>query len=97
MLDEHLADNDEILPHVLMADLTRWFVAAVAAGQPVDCFAAAVEVLYTSPDEQLRNVVGVSFMEILALGPDDRELAAIEALGAVAGPATIADLKVYRG
>jgi hypothetical protein len=33
VLDEHVNDNDEILPHSLMADLRRWFVNAVGAGK----------------------------------------------------------------
>jgi hypothetical protein len=95
VLDEHLADNfGEMLPHVFMADLTRWFVAAIAAGEgsEIAAFADAVEALYTSDDPEVRNVAAVSFMEYLVVGPDSQERAAIEALRPIAGPATAGDL-----
>jgi hypothetical protein len=94
ILDDHLNYFDELLPHVLMADLTRWFVGAVAAGdhQAVGDFVAAVEALYASTDAEVRNVAEVSFMELLVVGPSVRGQAAIDALSSLAGPATTADL-----
>jgi hypothetical protein len=95
VLDDHLADNfAELLPHVLMADLTRWFVTAVAAGngRAVADFAAAVEALYVSADADVRNVAEVSFMEHLVIGPGLHERAAIDELRRLAGPATMTDL-----
>jgi hypothetical protein len=80
VLEERLDDNDgQMLPHLLMAELSRWFVAAVAAGDEpvVVAFLAAVELLYMSDDGDTRNVAGVSFGEWLVVIPDPSERAAI--------------------
>jgi hypothetical protein len=98
VLDVHMDDNGgEMLPHLLMADLGRWFVAAVGAGDERGAadFVAAVELLYTSDDPDTRNVAGVSFMELLVVDPDARERAAVEAIRRLAGPATAADLTAW--
>lgn len=94
ILDEHVSGNDEVLPHMVMADLRRWFVGAVAAGDKpgVADFLAAIELLYTSDNSETRNVVEVSFMEDLVAVPDPNEQTAIEAIREFAGPQTLADL-----
>ena len=95
VLDEHLDDNDgQMRPHLLMADLTRWFVAAVTAGDDRDvvAFLAAVELLYMSEDGDTRNVAGGSFGEYLLANPDPSEHAAVEAARRLGGPATVRDL-----
>ena len=94
VLDEHVYDHDEILPHLLIADLRRWFVNAVAAGdnRSVTDFLAAIELLYASEDSDTRNVVEVSFMEDLVVAPDANEQTAIEAVRQLAGPKTLAGL-----
>ena len=94
VLAEHVNDVDEILPHLLMADLSRWLVDAVVTGDErgVADFLTAVEVLYTSDDPDTRNVVEVSFMQLLVVNPDGGERTAIEAIRRLAGPAAIADL-----
>jgi hypothetical protein len=95
VLDEHLDENcGEVLTHLLMADLGRWFVNAVATADErgVADFLAAVESLYASEDPDTRNVAEVSFMELLAVAPDAKERAAIEAIRRLAGPKTMADL-----
>lgn len=94
VLEEHLDDNDgQMLPHVLMAELSRWFVAVVAAGDEplIVAFLAAVELLYTSQDEDARNVAEVSFGEylVVSLGPNER--AAVAAANRRGGPATVRD------
>lgn len=90
ILEEHVNDNDEVLPHLLIADLRRWFVDAVVAGNArgVTDFLAAIEVLYASEDPDTRNVMEVSFMEDLLALPDANEQAAIEVLQLRAGPRT---------
>jgi hypothetical protein len=95
VLNEHVNDNDEVLPHLLMADLRRWFVSAVAAGDDrgVKDFLAAVELIYASDDSDTRNVVEVSFMEDLVGAPDADEQAATGAIRQFSGPATFADLR----
>jgi hypothetical protein len=94
VLDGHVCDNDEVLPHVLMGDLRRWFVGVVAAGDArgVASFLAAIELLYASDESDARNVVEVSFMEDLVAAPDVDERAAIEAIRQFGGPKTLADL-----
>ena len=69
VLEEHRADNGEVLPHVLMADLRRFFVSAVESGdrRQVAAFVAGVEQLASSPDGDVRNVVDVSFIEDLVV------------------------------
>jgi hypothetical protein len=95
VLTEHLNDNDEMLPHLLMADLRRFFVSAVEAGdeEVVTAFVVAVEQLASSPLEDVRDTVDVSFIEDLVLGADDpRKDAAIEAMRPLMGPATAQSL-----
>jgi hypothetical protein len=94
ILAEHVDDNDEVLPHLLIADLRRWFVDAVVAGnnRSFTDFLAAIEFLYASEDPDTSNVVGVSFVEDLLAVPDANEQAAIEVIRQLAGPRTLADL-----
>jgi hypothetical protein len=95
LLDEHLSDNfGELLPHVLMADLRRFFVTAVETGDQdtLERFIAALEVLEASDDPDVRNVAEVSFMEDLVMGADARDAAAIAAMRPLMGPATAHDL-----
>lgn len=96
VLDAHRADNGEVLPHVLMADLRRFFVSAVESGEgrQVAAFLAGVEELASSPDEDVRNVVDVSFIEDLVQGADERERAAIEAMRPLLGPASAQSLSL---
>jgi len=102
VLARHLADNDEVLPHVLMADLRRFFVTAVETevetgdDDTVARFAAALETLAASDNENVRNVFQVSFMEDLVVGADQREIAAIAAMRPRMGPATVTDLARWK-
>lgn len=93
--EEHLRDNDEVLPHVLMADLRRLFVEMVEASREdeVKQFLETVETLASSPADSIRNVVDVSFIEDLVLG-DQRETRALEQVRGLLGPATAASLAV---
>jgi hypothetical protein len=91
--DEHLRDNDELLPHVLMADLRRLFVELVEAGKTdeVTRFLDGIETLAASPSESIRNVVDVSFIEDALLG-ENRETRALKGVRGMLGPATAAQL-----
>jgi len=93
ILEHHVADNDEVLPHVLMADLRRYLVDLTSANDPgaVANFLHEIERLASSTDPDIRNVVDVSFVEDLVLGNGD-ELTAVEAIRAHLGPATTASL-----
>jgi hypothetical protein len=62
--EEHLRDNDELLLHLLIADLARFVVAAERAGdmERVDRSLAAVERVFVSGDELTTELVAVSFV-----------------------------------
>ena len=79
VLAEHLADNEELLPHVLMADCGR-FVAShfvgsteIVGGVPSeDDVRSVLSVLNTAMtwgDVETRNVIAVSFLEHLWMEP----------------------------
>lgn len=61
----HLADNGEVVPHLLMADITRWLVAE----GPEPAILAALERHYAEGDDDVQNVIALSFLENL-LGED---------------------------
>ncbi len=74
--DEHIADNDELLPHVLMADFTRFLIDAHLRatseaddvgrwGQLVERSLALLEDGMGSSDDDLQNAISVSFLEHL--------------------------------
>jgi hypothetical protein len=90
---KHLRNNNGVLPHVLMADLRRFFVDMVEAGKEkeVKRFLDAVEALASSAADSIRNVVDVSFIEDLVLG-DPREVRALSAVRGSLGPATAAQV-----
>ena len=79
VMEEHLADNDALLPHVLMADCGR-FVASYftgekkMAGDPPSAdelrgVLAAIDAAMGDGDEPTQNVVSVSFVEQIWLAP----------------------------
>jgi hypothetical protein len=61
----HLADHDEVLPHLLMADITRWLVA----DGPQPAVLTILERHFTEGDEHVQDVIALSFLENL-LGED---------------------------
>jgi hypothetical protein len=69
LLDEHLADNDgEVLPHVFMGDVARWFLQEATTSEASDWTRRLVELLdraliYGSSD--VRELVQASFIENL--------------------------------
>lgn len=78
MLREHLADNfGEVLPHMFIGDLTRYVVAReIAAGQvnrdlsaaiqgEIDEVLDALEQAYSDGDEEVEELIAVSFLENL--------------------------------
>ena len=74
-IDEHVADNDEVLPHVLFGDLSRF---VVEAGQRRDDdlvrrALAFLDAALREGDDAVQNLVGVSFVE--NVGPWDRNQA----------------------
>jgi len=72
MIDEHVADNDEVLLHLLFGDLTRFVIAAHERGD-TDVEHRSLSFLERAlreGDEAVQNVVEVSFVE--NVGPWDR-------------------------
>ncbi|HEY0152060.1 MAG TPA: hypothetical protein VGB92_08690 [Longimicrobium sp.] len=68
---EHLSDHGELLPHVLMGDIRRLLAQAAEGASEatlrsplnlLDCF-------MTEGDEEVQNVIAVSFLEYLASDP----------------------------
>jgi len=93
ILEDHVASNDEVLPHVLMADLRRFLVDRITTNDQTTLaeFLREIERLASSDNPSVRNVVDVSFIEDLVLG-DPGELAALEMIRPQLGPATTASL-----
>jgi len=61
---EHIADNDDVLSHVLMGDVTRWVTdASNSTARPR--FFAAVEHGLASGSEDVAELLNVSFLENL--------------------------------
>ena len=78
-MDEHLADHDQLLPHVLMADCGR-FVGSYFTGEKriasdapsaveLRNVLAMLDAAMAEGDEETQNVVAVSFVEHLWLAP----------------------------
>lgn len=64
VLDEHVADNDQFLPHVFMADVTRW----LSADRPVTTIRDVVAVVadhFERGQPDVREVIVASFLENL--------------------------------
>ena len=77
----HLADYDEVLPHLLMADITRWLVACGPSARVLK----VLEHHLAAGDAHVQDVIGASFIENL-IGSD-------AALRWALGPALAAELR----
>lgn len=78
ILDEHLADNGELLPHVFFGDVTRHASAMARAGTNTDAVDGLLGDLDDSlslakDDDQVDNLIGVSFVENAQGIPGDAE------------------------
>lgn len=96
VLAEHLREHRELRPVALMADLRRWFTAAVAVGDgaAVVALARALESVASSPHDDVRSVVDVVFVEGLVVGADPVDRRALDALRPLAGPYLAASLAI---
>jgi hypothetical protein len=74
-IDEHVADHDEVLPHVLFGDLTRFVLDAHQRGDDdlVRRALAFLDSALREGDDGVQNLVGVSFVE--NVGPWDADQA----------------------
>ncbi|GAB3259959.1 DUF7674 family protein [Nocardioides dilutus] len=72
---EHLADNDELLLHVLMGDLLRMTVNAHAAGEVAvtDRVLAFIDRCLREGDDYVINAVAVSFVEDFGVYPGESD------------------------
>ena len=89
--DEHVADNEELLPHVFMGDVTRSIVALSLSPTRDDSylkrFLDYLEQASVASDNDVTNLIAVSFIENL-LG----EERAIDIIGPLLGPTLMKDL-----
>jgi hypothetical protein len=72
ILDEQVRDNDEILPHVVMADIARFLGRLVADQHDNPAVLGEIDGIVRTLDAQLqagadsvKNVIAVSFLEQL--------------------------------
>jgi hypothetical protein len=65
VLDEHLGDNDELLPHVLFGDVTRYASALARRGSLDDLspLLADLDGALDASDDEVDNLIAVSFVE----------------------------------
>jgi hypothetical protein len=72
---EHLADNEELLLHLLMSDLLRLTVSTFAEGQTgvTDRLLAFVDRCLREGDDCVVNAVGVSFVEDFGVYPGESD------------------------
>jgi hypothetical protein len=82
--EEHVADNDEVLLHMLMPEFTKFLIdkwrtsrsgsaEAGAAHQLVRRSSDLIERAMGSSDERLQNVISVSFLDYLDWAGEDYE------------------------
>jgi hypothetical protein len=79
LLDEHLADNGELLPYVVFeSDFLRWFIDRARRGDSERArrFVEAIEPLMTTDikppaNDRVWNLAGVCFVEALVMNGDD--------------------------
>src|SRR5262245_25552471 len=63
---EHLRDNDELLPHILFGDLTRWLVEHV----PQPTVLALIDQAFEDGDAGTKDLIYASFLENIESGDD---------------------------
>jgi hypothetical protein len=95
VLDKHLAANHELLPHVFFGDLTRFVVSGFSDRPEHRADAEKILLLLEdamgSPDEDVQNLVSVSFCENLT-GEEP-----LDAIRAAMGSRLRAELAKYEG
>lgn len=64
LLDEHVADNDQFLPHVYMAEVTRWLCADRAPATIHDVVVVIAD-HFERGQSDVRDVILASFLENL--------------------------------
>ena len=74
VIDEHISTHDQVLPHVLLGDVTRFVVEAHADGTTgvEDRCLRVLDRALREGDEEVVNVVEASFIE--NVGPWDKSV-----------------------
>ena len=71
LLQEHLDEFDALLPHLLIADVTRWLVARMLKSGPDDPVVNAVleffETRFAAGSDHTKELVAVSLLETMPL------------------------------
>lgn len=72
VLAEHLEDQEgELLPYLLMADIERWSEAEVTRDtERISELIAWFENEFTTGDQEVKDLIGVGFVEMLPHTPD---------------------------
>ncbi|MBM6402879.1 hypothetical protein JQN72_01285 [Phycicoccus sp. CSK15P-2] len=66
VLQEQLADNDDqVLPHLVMADVVRWLVVHRSDEEVVRSIIDWLERAYERGDDDVRDVIAVSGVEMI--------------------------------
>lgn len=86
---EHLSDNDNVLPHVLMGDVTRFAIAATLAGnrEMLSRLLKCLDNHLRTGSDELKELIVVSFVENL-IG----ETAALEVMKPLMGSTLAAEV-----
>jgi hypothetical protein len=73
VLEQHLADNDELLPHVLFGDVTRYALALARVGdkESLHRLLSDLDSALDEADDQVANLVWVSFVENASTDEDE--------------------------
>lgn len=87
--DEHMSDYDEVLPHVLVGELTR-FLFGQASDAALESALGLLERAAAASDERLQELVAVSFIENL-----EPNAARFPAMRKHFGPALQAQYRAY--
>jgi hypothetical protein len=78
LLDQHLRDYDELLPHVLFGDVTRYAAALARRGDLDDLNGLLSDLDHAlgDSDDEVDNLISVSFVENAqgVAGDDEAEL-----------------------
>jgi hypothetical protein len=78
ILQEHIDDNDGVLPHLLLADVERWAEAQIEANGADDdrlrALLGYLEDAFGSGDAEVDELIAVSFLELLPKGGAGSEL-----------------------
>lgn len=78
IVEEHVEDNQKVLPHVLFGDFTRFFIStykkskqSIKDKEVLDSMLNVIEFLTTINDDQISELLNASFFENLHQAGED--------------------------